>query len=252
MRTLVIILMFLLFGSPVNATETAKNYFSIKGAFLSLSDSGFNGDLEGAKITFDSGFGVSGAIGTTFNPLDFASGQFRGEVELGYGESAMLHIKSKLDHDLFDTNLQNKKLMANFYYDHKLKKGKLSPYVGGGLGWVWAKDGEDFIDDNAFAYQAMAGVTYEVNPSISLIVGAKYFRSQQIRVNTNLSQVPGRLKNADGEAVNPKGEVLGRSDAKYYRYNHTDKWAHRGDALPVSSYTNLESLNLELGIKFAF
>jgi len=247
MKSVLIIFMFLLVSNSVYAVENPQNYLSVKGGFLSLSDLAFDGTLEDAEIKSESGFNFSGALGTKFNPFDFTYGQLRSEIELSYGEVHMLHMKSSLYHEVFDdANLQYKTLMANLYYDHKIKSGKLTPYVGGGLGWVWAKENEGLIDDNVFAYQLMAGFAYEINSTLSLVTGAKYFRSAKLRMDDNLEQLPGSLRDANGNRVKVGGE-------RQYRYRHTKIYNDRGvPPLPVTSHTNIEALSFEVGFQFAF
>jgi len=251
MKNILIIFMFLLCSVSANATENHQNYFSIKGAFLNLSDFGFDRDLKGTEIKFDSGYSLSGALGTKLNPFDFSYGEFRTDVEWGYGETPIFHMKSNYDLIPIEGDLRSKKIMANLYYDHKLKNGKLSPYVGGGLGWLWVEESGGLIDDNAFAYQLMAGITYKINSTISLIAGAKYLRSSKIRMDISLPQTGGILKS--GEIHRSGREIPLEINGKtQMRYTHTDKSGPTGTPLPVTSYTNLESLDFEVGFQFAF
>ena len=77
-------------------------------------------------------------------------------------------------------------VMANGFFD--LRTGtKWTPYVGAGVGWALVKNDIDafgscfsdppFVDDEdgVFAYQLMAGITYQVTNSISLGIGYRFF-----------------------------------------------------------------------------
>ncbi len=217
--------------------EDAPYYLSLTGMFLGLDDASLEKDLEGAEIKFDSGFGVSAEVGRKFGPL-------RTALEYGYKETNIFHLKSATGHDVIPGDLNIKNLMANIYYDQKLTKGKLTPYIGGGLGWAWVKDGEGFMDDSAFAYQGMAGITYEINPTISLIAGYKFFATEDIKPEISSRTTGSSIKNSDGNSVRKDGE-------KQYRIAHTKMTGPRGD-YNLDSTTSISSHNFELGLKFAF
>ena len=80
-------------------------------------------------------------------------------------------------------------LLANGYYDFHLESG-LKPYIGAGLGVSFisadvdqVSTGRKLVDDSdaVFAYQAFAGVGYEVNLAgrpVTLLLDYSYFASQ--------------------------------------------------------------------------
>ncbi|MDR2978346.1 MAG: acyloxyacyl hydrolase [Rickettsiales bacterium] len=73
--------------------------------------------------------------------------------------------------------------LVNVYYDVVIEDMPITPYVGVGIGAAYlsnpAKD--KIVTDQkhgfGFAYQAKAGVSYDVTPEIKLFAGARYFGS---------------------------------------------------------------------------
>lgn len=72
--------------------------------------------------------------------------------------------------------------LVNVYYDIAIEDMPITPYIGVGVGAAYisnpskvpaVKDQRGF----GFAYQAKAGVSYDVTPEIKLYAGARYFGS---------------------------------------------------------------------------
>ncbi|WP_375604011.1 P44/Msp2 family outer membrane protein [Wolbachia endosymbiont of Anurida maritima] len=72
--------------------------------------------------------------------------------------------------------------LVNVYYDIAIEDMPITPYIGVGVGAAYisnpskipaVKDQKGF----GFAYQAKAGVSYDVTPEIKLYAGARYFGS---------------------------------------------------------------------------
>lgn len=84
-----------------------------------------------------------------------------------------------------DASLVNFMFNARFRYP----EGRLHPYVGFGIGWstVYLEGTETYVDagryyvrayeddDTSFAWQFLAGVTYDINPAMDLEFGYRYF-----------------------------------------------------------------------------
>ncbi len=81
--------------------------------------------------------------------------------------------------------------LANFMFNAKFRypEGRLHPYVGFGIGWSTVTlDGREYADgilvetydddDTAFAWQFLAGLTFEVAPSLELDLGYRYFYTE--------------------------------------------------------------------------
>ncbi len=173
-----------------------------------------DGTSVGWDTEFDTGYAISGALGRRF---DF----FRAELEVAYqandvdthtgvnvadglalgAEDAGVLI-SGLDTNLGVTvsdlvadgqgQIDTIFVMANLYYDFDLG-GPLKPYVGGGagVGFVdvdYSPSATAIIQDDAtaFAYQAMAGVTYEVGPATELFAGYRFRSTTDVEVEATL------------------------------------------------------------------
>jgi opacity protein-like surface antigen len=125
--------------------------------------------------TYKLGFTGGAAVGYAF-PFGL-----RAEGELGF-------IYAPLDTEggvEVSGSVKNYLLMANVYYDIKIPAlGPLRPYIGGGIGGARENRDHQFLlggvkvdADNwrtAFAYQARAGVIYDVNEWLDLSAGYRY------------------------------------------------------------------------------
>ncbi|MDM8335220.1 P44/Msp2 family outer membrane protein [Wolbachia pipientis] len=72
--------------------------------------------------------------------------------------------------------------LVNVYYDVAIEDMPITPYVGAGVGAAYVKNPLGTPVENqkrgfGFAYQAKAGVSYDVTPEIKLFAGARYFGS---------------------------------------------------------------------------
>jgi OmpA-OmpF porin, OOP family len=147
-----------------------------------------------------------GGPGWTGDSLDGAFGfedttQYKTGVTLGLGLGYVLPLGFRVEgefgflHIPVDTEggvdeggyINNYLLMANAYYDLKLAAlGPFKPYVGFGLGvarvnirqTIFRESVGQHVDVNtprtSFAYQARAGLAYELTPRLDLSVGYRY------------------------------------------------------------------------------
>ncbi|WP_353284580.1 P44/Msp2 family outer membrane protein [Wolbachia endosymbiont (group A) of Lasioglossum fulvicorne] len=73
--------------------------------------------------------------------------------------------------------------LVNVYYDIAIEDMPITPYVGVGVGAAYVSNplATKVTDDKAsgfgVAYQAKAGVSYDVTPEVKLYAGARYFGS---------------------------------------------------------------------------
>jgi opacity protein-like surface antigen len=99
-------------------------------------------------------------------------------VELDYTYLA----DQDIDQSGVDGKFNASNLMVNFIA--RYPEGKYHPYLGVGIGWSWGsfKGSEPGFtvdeSDNAFAWQLMAGVNFEITPQWSADLGYRYFSSQ--------------------------------------------------------------------------
>ncbi len=171
-----------------------------------------DGTPVGWETDFDTGFSVAGALGKRY-------GAFRGEIEVAYqvndvdshaavtaggialdGEDAGVLITGSpnLGVNVGDLvadgqgDVSNIFVMANVFYDFDTG-GPLKPYLGAGIGvgFVdvnYSPSDVPIIQDDAtaFAYQGVAGVAYEVSPSIDLTVAYRYRATTDVSVEADL------------------------------------------------------------------
>ncbi|NSM56211.1 P44/Msp2 family outer membrane protein [Wolbachia endosymbiont of Atemnus politus] len=72
--------------------------------------------------------------------------------------------------------------LVNVYYDVAIEDMPITPYVGVGVGAAYVSTPlREAVGDQkhgfGFAYQAKAGVSYDITPEIKLFAGARYFGS---------------------------------------------------------------------------
>jgi opacity protein-like surface antigen len=141
-----------------------------------------NGELE-----FDTGYGLNGAVGYGFN-------NFRLEGELSYRQADIdsLTVNSvtvgsivvtSLGTFPVDGDISSLGFMANGWYDFDTGTDWV-PYIGGGVGTakINAEIGSiagipvNFDEsDWVFAYQAGAGIGYNISPTVTVQLGYRYF-----------------------------------------------------------------------------
>jgi len=181
-----------------------------------------DGTEVGWETDFDTGFVVSGAIGKAY-------GSFRGELELAYqtndigshasvsaagipldSEDAGVLItgSSNIGISVGDLvadgqgDVSNLFVMANAYYDFNTG-GPLKPYIGAGIGVSfvdvdYSPSATPIIRDEAtsFAYQGIAGVAYEVSPSVDLLLAYRYRATTDVSVEADLFAADFEIENS--------------------------------------------------------
>ncbi|MCK0128909.1 P44/Msp2 family outer membrane protein [Erythrobacter sp. F6033] len=177
---------------------------------------------------FDTGYALSGQVGYAFE------NGFRVEAEAAYSEYGVgTHSGLTVggtDIDAVDVavltrgaadaanptvgaviadgqgQVSNFGLFGNVFYDIDTGSA-LKPYVGGGVGYQWVDVdyspsgvavGED--DDGAFAYQLMAGASYEVSDSVELF-GQYTWRDTTEDADIPLAVVPATLGVESSQSV---------------------------------------------------
>jgi OOP family OmpA-OmpF porin len=196
-----------LYTPPPMPAYTGGWYFSAFGGANWLDDTSFNIDPAGPAIVdndYDTGFVVGGAIGYDMGQ---AMGPFglRFEAELSYRNN-----------DVNSHSLGGQPLggpfgstsalagMGNILFD--LNTGSpFTIYGGGGLGVANVEfDGHGAAgpgtvmndDDTVFAWQAIAGMGYEISSNIVLDVQYRYFNASDV----SLTSVSGASSSTDYES----------------------------------------------------
>lgn len=130
----------------------------------------------GYSQNFDTGFIVGGAVG-----VEVGLG-FRGEVELAFQNNQADTVSSVGAGTLSDSGeVEAFTVLANLWYDFDLGM-PITPYVGGGIGIGFvdgnATDSTGFTsfndDDEVFAFQVGAGISYSLTDVIDLSVGYRF------------------------------------------------------------------------------
>jgi len=125
-----------------------------------------------SRVTFDSGFGLEGAVGYLFD------GGLRPELALAYAENDIdtFEVQTTGGPQPFgsDGKLKTYRAMANAWYDIDFGSAVI-PYLGGGAGYQRSEfDIGDSGDSSGFVYQAGAGVGFAVNDRTTLSVDYRY------------------------------------------------------------------------------
>lgn len=134
----------------------------------------FNGEADfknASKVDLDRDLGFGLAAGATIN------NNYRAELEVFLQDSDL------------DDNYKGSKVtgsseglffMANGFYDFK-NSSQFTPYLGAGLGFAKLDieekiAGKKLVDDSdtVFAYQALVGVSYDINKNNSVSLGYRY------------------------------------------------------------------------------
>jgi len=130
-----------------------------------------------SPVNFDTGLAAEAALGWAFNQyaaLDF---------ETGYSGAEINNVPGYLSNH---SHLYNIPFLGNFTLSYPIPHTFLTPYVGAGAGGADAvfdadhfNDGVDFVDgsenDVVFAWQAFAGLRFNISRHVSFDVGYKYF-----------------------------------------------------------------------------
>jgi len=211
----------LLVGSA--ATAWAQNfatgpYIGLRAGVTSLEDQsevGNTGNPLNLNQTNDLGFGVLGAAGYSF-------GWWRVEGEVGFRRITASGLgvnndggipaaqarpgqtgTSQSDRSRSDAT----SAMGNLIIDVPWNFAGISPYVGVGLGFAHVNEirqsggGVRYLDDgdNRFAYQAIAGLSYNFNPHWSLSLDYRYFATTDPALRDTLDRpVSGEFKTHNG------------------------------------------------------
>jgi opacity protein-like surface antigen len=138
------------------------------------------GGPAGNSVDYSAGFASQAAVGYAFNQY------FAAEIDLGF---ASAEIDSVPGFFLNDTFLYNAPFLANVVLSCPIRRTIVVPYIGGGAGGsVTGFDTDGFGNgavavfgsdsDVVFAWQAFAGVLFELNEQMSVGVSYRYLRTE--------------------------------------------------------------------------
>ncbi len=152
-------------------------------------------DLNGTNVgeaSFSSEYALSAALGYRPYPTDSLLDYTRWELEYTYRDQAFDDFSFNGGGNApMNGDLVGNSVMANMFFDINTG-GKLTPYVGGGIGMTWWEfDSPDIgVDgnDGVFSYQGMLGFYYspETMPNTDWGIGYRYFGTQDPEFSDSL------------------------------------------------------------------
>lgn len=165
--------------------------FALNAQFGYAFDNGFRVELEGAYSQYDvdthSGLTVGGA---DIDGVDVAV------LTRGVADAANPTVGAVIADGQGDVT--NFGIFGNVFYDINTGSG-FKPFVGAGVGYQWVDvefepSGVDIAneDDGVFAYQLMAGASYELSPSTELF-GQYTYRDTTEDADIPLTLLPATL-----------------------------------------------------------
>ena len=169
-KILVITVAFFFLALPAHAV-TEGPYFTLTGsidAFEDMAVSSVDSSLLSTNITAgfeDTGLGFNHSIGYQFK------NSFSAELEFSY--------KGRDFRGAVDGDMTSKSFMANGIYSFNIRE-LYTPYVGYGIGYTFHEANiERYGDrtDTTLAHQLKMGVDMEFSRKLSLLVGYRYFTS---------------------------------------------------------------------------
>lgn len=121
-----------------------------------------------ADMEYDTGFSIGGAVG-----YDLGNNA-RVEGEVAYRTADLDRVSGPGSFALTG-ELNVLSFLLNGYYDIKVD-APVTPFITGGIGFANTEieDSGDSVDDNVFAYQIGAGLSYAVNNQMTLDCGYRY------------------------------------------------------------------------------
>jgi opacity protein-like surface antigen len=189
----------MLFAFSFNAYSAEGKWYmsgNIGMSSLNNSDMGFYDEEYLEMITGEdipAGASVSAELGYDAGPflgvaVGYDFGNYRLESEFGYMKNDMDELSVRVNipgegslkvGEPMDGDLSSFTVLFNGYYDF-CKGSKLRPYITAGIGYsrveAQVSDMEDGSeDDSVFAYQAGAGIGWDVSEIITLDLKYRYF-----------------------------------------------------------------------------
>lgn len=169
----ILVLFLVLISTPAaKAAEEKPFYVGVFGGYVIPNDLELSngGDVD-VKMK------ESWMLGAKFGYIIPAFKWVAGELEYNHA------FKQDIDEAGVNGDFSADNVMANLLV--RYPEGKFHPYAGFGIGWSWgtlkASDGGGAsVDksDNAFAWQILAGMNFEITPNWSADVGYRYVQAK--------------------------------------------------------------------------
>jgi len=155
------------------AKEAGPFYVGLYGGWVMADDLELENEGASLDVSLENSWALGAKFGYIIPTVKWLA------VELDYAYLA----EQGIDEAGADGDFKTNNLMLNFIA--RYPEGKIHPYLGFGLGWSWGDfsatiPGEGSINesDNAFAWQILAGVNFEITPQWSADIGYRYFNAQ--------------------------------------------------------------------------
>jgi opacity protein-like surface antigen len=168
-------------GGQHGAGRWPNWYVGVSGSLTYVDDTNVTSGLGNAgDVSFDSGYGVSGAVGYTPGPTGTLLDYARFEAEIGHRFNDTERFTSRGAVSNLSGELKSYSYMANAYFDFDTQT-QVSPYVGVGAGLATVSLEAPSLavndDDSVFAYQFMAGLGWQPEFLLNTVlqVGYRYF-----------------------------------------------------------------------------
>lgn len=168
-----------------NASGAGDTYISLAGEYIASAKA--VGDLTSATASASESADYANGGGGIVALGYYLSDNVRVEAEGAYRQLNGDTYSVTLNGTTYNVDASNQdtkafSAMGNVYLNLPTQ-GKLSPYIGAGIGWAHEVD----EDGNAIAYQAMAGLDYKVSNNGTLFAGYRYFGTGDFEYKFNLT-----------------------------------------------------------------
>jgi len=165
-------------------------YFGGEGGWTSL-DSPQTGRIAGISLRerFNDGYNVGARAGYMWGPWRF-------EEEFRYQQNGVNGLGIGPFNVGATGNREAYAIMTNGIYDFNIGWA-LTPHIGAGVGAVVLHDGVGIkgvgtfgsSDDTEFGYQAIAGVRYNINPSLAFDIDYRYLATTGANFRSNIAGI---------------------------------------------------------------
>ena len=177
----------ILTSASIGCAAEQGPYFGIFGGYVMPDDLELSGAAS-ADVKLKNSWGVGAKVGYIFPAVKWLA------AELDYSYLA----KQDIDEDGVDGDFKAHNLMANLIA--RYPEGKIHPYIGAGAGCSWGSFKATGLgtsvdeSDNAFAWQLLAGVNFDIAPRWSVDLGYRYIQSKY-DLNSGLGDFDAKSKN---------------------------------------------------------
>lgn len=185
MRTALIVAATLTCQTVAAATPIDGLYSTVFGGYTYLPDnvSITRQGLTRTDANYNSGFNAGGSIGYKSNPLRY-------EGQITYLNADLDKFRINGIRQTGVSGYTNAVLaLANVYYDMPIVLDPIQPFLGAGIGYGWVNTKLDSQgplavtryegSNSVFAYQAMAGLTYNFAENYALNVAYRYVATER-------------------------------------------------------------------------